>query len=153
VNVIARDGTISIGDRVTFIAGMTPVTLASHAGAMLAIGEGTKLNYGSAIDAYVSIRIGRRCLLGSMVHLCDRQDNGTAPITIGDDVWLAHGVTVGPGVTIGDGSVVSAGSVVTSDVPTGSLAAGNPARSIPLSLAVPNSAHNKSLGVEAAPAI
>lgn len=54
----------------------------------------------------------------------------TAPITIGDNCWIAANVTICGGVTIGEGSVIGAGSVVTRDVPANSLAAGNPCRVI-----------------------
>jgi acetyltransferase-like isoleucine patch superfamily enzyme len=52
------------------------------------------------------------------------------PIVIGNNVWIAAGVTVIGGVTIGDNSVVAAGAVVTKDVPPDSLVAGNPAEVI-----------------------
>jgi maltose O-acetyltransferase len=52
----------------------------------------------------------------------------SAPITVGDDVWLGSGVIVLPGVKIGDRSTVGAGSVVTDDVPADSLALGAPAK-------------------------
>ena len=51
-----------------------------------------------------------------------------APVVIGDDVWLATGVTVCPGVTIGSRSVIGAGSVVTRDIPENVLAYGIPCR-------------------------
>lgn len=51
-----------------------------------------------------------------------------APITIGDNCWIAGNVTVLPGVTIGEGCVIGAGSVVTRDIPANSLAVGNPCR-------------------------
>jgi acetyltransferase-like isoleucine patch superfamily enzyme len=41
---------------------------------------------------------------------------------------------IAPGVTVGAGAVISAGSFVAADVPPRTLAAGNPARCIQLSL-------------------
>lgn len=52
------------------------------------------------------------------------------PIKIGDGCWLGGGVIVLPGVTIGNGSVIGAGSVVTRDIPSNSVAVGNPCRVI-----------------------
>ncbi len=52
------------------------------------------------------------------------------PITIGNDVWLGGGVIVNPGVTIGDRCVIGSGSVVTKDIPSDSIAVGNPCRVI-----------------------
>ena len=129
---VEGDGQIAVGNRVVFVGGMIPTELTSHPGASLALGDECMVNYAASIEAYAAIRIGRRCMLGSFVRLCDRDRDRIAPITVGDDVWLAHGAIVQPGVTIGDGSTVSAGSVVTHDVPPRSLAVGNPARCIGL---------------------
>lgn len=52
------------------------------------------------------------------------------PITIGNNVWIGAQVCVLPGVTIGDDCVIGAGSVVNKDIPSGSLAVGNPCRVI-----------------------
>jgi acetyltransferase-like isoleucine patch superfamily enzyme len=41
---------------------------------------------------------------------------------------MGFGVIVLPGVTVGDYSIIGAGSVVTKDIPSYSIAAGNPAR-------------------------
>lgn len=51
-----------------------------------------------------------------------------APITIGNNCWIAGNVTICAGVTIGDGCVIGAGSVVTRSIPKNSLAAGTPCR-------------------------
>lgn len=52
----------------------------------------------------------------------------TAPVTIGNDVWIGGGAILLPGVTIGDNVVIGAGSVVTKDIPDNTIAYGNPCR-------------------------
>ncbi|MCQ8213469.1 sugar O-acetyltransferase [Cetobacterium somerae] len=54
----------------------------------------------------------------------------TAPVTIGDNVWVGGGAIILPGVTIGNNVVIGAGSVVTKDIPSNSVAFGNPCRII-----------------------
>lgn len=55
------------------------------------------------------------------------EGNITAPITIGENVWLGAGCVICPGVNIGNNCVIAANSVVTSDVPGNTLYAGSPA--------------------------
>ena len=52
----------------------------------------------------------------------------TAPILIGNNVWIGAKATVIKGVTIGDNVVVAANSVVTHDIPSNVVVAGVPAR-------------------------
>ncbi|HUT62199.1 MAG TPA: DapH/DapD/GlmU-related protein [Phycisphaerae bacterium] len=52
----------------------------------------------------------------------------SAPVWIGDDVWLGLSVVVLKGVTIGARTVVAAGSIVTRSLPPGVVAAGTPPR-------------------------
>jgi acetyltransferase-like isoleucine patch superfamily enzyme len=54
----------------------------------------------------------------------------TAPITIGNDVYLGVRTLIMPGVTIGNRCIIGAGSIVTKDIPDNSVAAGVPARVI-----------------------
>jgi acetyltransferase-like isoleucine patch superfamily enzyme len=50
-----------------------------------------------------------------------------SPVVIGDDVWLGMNVTVLKGVEVGRQTVVGAGSIVTRSLPSGVIAAGQPA--------------------------
>ena len=52
----------------------------------------------------------------------------SAPVIIGNNVWIGGGAILLPGVTIGDNVVIGAGSVVTKDIPSNSVALGNPCR-------------------------
>lgn len=78
------------------------------------------------------VSISRRAFLCTASH--DITDLGrplkTAPITIGNGVWIGAEAYVGPGVTIGDGAVIAARAVVVKDVPAWSVVGGNPAKVI-----------------------
>lgn len=54
----------------------------------------------------------------------------TAPVIIGNNVWIGGGAIILPGVTIGDNVVIGAGSVVTRDIPSNTVAVGSPCRVI-----------------------
>jgi acetyltransferase-like isoleucine patch superfamily enzyme len=103
-------------------------------GATIEVGDRTYLNRRTEIIAMERVAIGRDCLISWDVSISDtdyHQVNGapaTAPVTIGDLVWLGARATVLKGVTIGEGAIVAAGAVVTQDVPARTLVAGVPAR-------------------------
>jgi maltose O-acetyltransferase len=131
VRVVA-DGRVLIGDRVQFWEGIIATEIVCAPGAELSIGALTLFNYGTSVRAARSVQIGARCMFGSMVIVRDEAHGRVAPVTIGEDVWVAHGAIIEPGVTVGNGAVVAAGSVVVSDVPPAMLAIGNPAICRPL---------------------
>jgi acetyltransferase-like isoleucine patch superfamily enzyme len=54
----------------------------------------------------------------------------TAPIKIGNDVYIGLNATILPGVTIGNRVIIGAGSIVAKSIPDNSVAAGIPARVI-----------------------
>lgn len=54
----------------------------------------------------------------------------TAPVIIGNNVWIGGGAIIMPGVTIGDNVVIGAGSVVTKDIPSDKIACGVPCKII-----------------------
>jgi acetyltransferase-like isoleucine patch superfamily enzyme len=59
-------------------------------------------------------------------HLWKYSDN--MPVKIGNNVWIGDNARISKGVTIGDNAVIAASAIVTKDVPTNSIAAGNPAK-------------------------
>ena len=96
------------------------------------------LNTNSTLNCFHHIEIGKGCAISDNVCIADsdshyidgHKERMTAPIVIGDHVWIGKNVTVMKGVTIGSGAVVGAGSVVTKDVPCNTVVAGNPAKPI-----------------------
>lgn len=102
------------------------------------IGEDVFVNFNCVILDSAIVKIGARTKIGPncqfvtpnhpIDYLERRQPQETAlPITIGEDCWIAAGVTVCPGVTIGARTIIAAGSVVTKDIPSDVMAAGCPA--------------------------
>lgn len=112
-----------------------------NAGAKLSLGGGY-LNHDCVIDCFDSISIGHHVVISERVVLRDSDNHTikdieaissdesavTAPIVIGDHVWIGMNVIVLKGVTIGEGAIVAAGSVVNKDVPSHCLVAGVPAK-------------------------
>ena len=115
---------------------------ACNAQAKISIGARTTVGYHTFIFASESIRLGNDCLIAPFVYLVDSnhkidkgqnintQPNETAPITIGNDVWIASNCTILKGVTIGDGAVIAANSVVNKDVGENEIWGGSPAKHI-----------------------
>lgn len=60
----------------------------------------------------------------------NEQGISTSLITIEEDTWIGANAVVTAGVTIGKHCVIGAGSIVTKDIPSYSVAAGNPAKII-----------------------
>ena len=106
------------------------------------IGANTTVGYHTYIFASNKIEIGDNCLIAPFVYLVDSdhsiqkdllinmQPNITAPIVIGNDVWISTGAKVLKGIKIGDGAVIAAGSLVNEDVPAYTIVGGIPARAI-----------------------
>ena len=68
-----------------------------------------------------------------MVFLKETKNCGykkTAPVVIGNHVWIGHGAMIMKGVTIGDGAIISAGAWVATNVKPYSLVMGDPARAV-----------------------
>ncbi len=125
-------GTMKLG-RIFVAAG---ARLWSHKGGVLVIGDGTVLDSGAEIIAWLGVTIGKRCYLGwdvlvmdTDLHQIGRNPLVNRPVIIGDDVHLGCRAMVLKGVTIGNGAIVQPGSIITRDVPEG-LTVGPPPSTI-----------------------
>ncbi|WP_251043893.1 DapH/DapD/GlmU-related protein [Arthrobacter sp. ISL-48] len=58
----------------------------------------------------------------------NREPRPRDSVDIGRDVWIGASSIILGGVVVGEGSVIGAGAVVTRDIPSYSIAVGNPAR-------------------------
>ena len=108
--------------------------------AKIFIDSNTTIGNYSFIYSSEKIMIGKDCMIAPFVYLVDSdhgqdisstmntQPNITAPIIIGDDVWIGSHSVILPGVNIGTGSIIAAGSVVTKDVEKYSIYGGVPAK-------------------------
>lgn len=99
------------------------------------INIGAEIGEGSMVD--MNAVIGARGKLGKRVHLGAGavvagvlEPPSKSPCEIGDDVLIGANSVILEGVKIGSNSVVAAGSVVVSDVPSGVVVAGSPAKII-----------------------
>lgn len=54
----------------------------------------------------------------------------TAPVIIGNHVWIGQGAMIMKGVTIGDGAIIAAGAWVANNVKPNALVMGDPARTV-----------------------
>lgn len=150
VPVLANgEGSVSIAGRTRFGYALAPKY--GHGGILLQartktsrieIGAHTIFSNNVSVLACERVAIGEHCLIGDAVMIVDsdfhelspeRRHEGagaSAPVTIGNNVWLGSRVTVLKGVTIGDGAMIATGAVVAKDVPPRALAAGVPAKVI-----------------------
>jgi len=95
---------------------------------------------GPNVDCYNVdiVHLKRNALVSQKTYLCTASHNLngnnfeliTAPIIVGDNVWIAADSFVGMGVTIGEHSVVGARSSVFKDVKPNTIVGGNPAKFI-----------------------
>lgn len=110
-------------------------------GTHIHVGKGFFANYHLTILDGGTVTIGDNVFFGPNVSLytaCHSTNPverntlrvWTEPITIGNNCWLGGSVTVLSGVTIGDNCTIGAGSVVTHNIPSNSIAVGNPCKVI-----------------------
>ncbi len=147
--VRAYNSEIYIGSKCTFrsdnssnLIGLNRKCIISTFGEKSKIKIGNNSGFsGTVIGAANSIIIGNNVLSGANVLITDfdwhpidptmrHTSEGilSAPITIGNNVWLGINTVVLKGVTIGENTVIGANSLVVKDIPANVIAAGNPCK-------------------------
>ena len=115
-------------------------TLSVSAG-HITIGPRTSIGRDVVISSAARISIGNDCMLSYRVSIIDhdhsfRLGKGPSkndvdertPVSIGDRTFVGANTTILKGVTIGSDCIIGANSVVTTNVPNGTITAGNPAK-------------------------
>jgi acetyltransferase-like isoleucine patch superfamily enzyme len=102
------------------------------------VGEHTWIGPNTLLDGSGGLRIGSWCSIGAAAQIYSH-DSSLAALSggseayqraqteIGDHCWIGGGAVIGMGVTIGPRCIVRPLAYVESDLPEGSIAAGNPA--------------------------
>lgn len=110
-------------------------------GRQISVGKRFFANFNFTVLDEARVTIGDDCFIGPNVSIytaChstapaerNSRREWARPVSIGNNVWIGGSVTILPGVTIGDNVTIGAGSVVVSDIPSDSIAVGNPCRVI-----------------------
>ena len=110
-------------------------------GKQISIGRRFFANFNFTVLDEARVTIGDDCFIGPNVsiytasHSTDPEMRNSRqewaePVSIGHNVWIGGSVTILPGVIIGDNVTIGAGSVVTRDIPSNSVAVGNPCKVI-----------------------
>lgn len=129
---------VKLGDRVCIREGAE-----IKAEGKIQVGSQTLIGTWCVVSAIDEVSIGSDCLIAERVSIRDHdhyyrspgllireQGYVTAPVKIGNNVWIGANVVICKGVTIGSNSVIGANAVVTKSFPPGSIIAGVPARLI-----------------------
>ncbi|TNF49397.1 MAG: acyltransferase [Bacteroidetes bacterium] len=149
--IVVNRGTFILGSQVKFNSSLysnlvglyKPCSVEVQKGADLQIGDFSGFS-GVSIYCANKITIGNYLCCGGNVSIWDTDFHpqnfedrrsgyvGTksAPIKIGDDVFIGANSIILKGVEIGDRAIVGAGSVVTKNIPNDEVWAGNPAKKI-----------------------
>ena len=105
------------------------------------VGENFYINHNCVILDVAKVEFGNNVFIGpncgfyTAGHPLDIEARNQGlefgkSIKIGNNVWIGGNVVVLPGVTIGDNVTIGAGSVVTKNIPSNTVAHGNPCRVI-----------------------
>ncbi len=151
-NVYLNEGSeksvIKIGDNV-----MLHGNLYSESSGVIEIGDNSSIRKNSSIWSVNNVTIKNNVIISDNVLITDNNNHPidpgeridmiksgwstskwkwknslSKPVYIGNNVWIGKDVRILKGVTIGDNSIIGMASVVTKNIPSNSVACGNPAK-------------------------
>ena len=110
----------------------------------LVLRDGVHVGSFCRLDLTDQIELGEKCTISPGVTVLTHSDPGefhnselvehfparSQPIAIGTSSWIGTGSVILCGVTVGDRVAIGANSVVNRDIPSDSVAAGNPCKEI-----------------------
>lgn len=122
--VVSKNATFSVGKR---FSARRNVEINVRGSAKLEICDNVFINSGCVLTAREHISIGNGTILGPGVMIFDNDhkvidgkiaDNAfdTAPIIIGNNVWIGAGAIILKGSVIGNNCIIAAGSVVKGEI-------------------------------------
>lgn len=111
----------------------------------ITLGDDVWIGYFTLVDGSGGLEIGSKVSISSGVHIYTHDSseyrvydlpkdpiNGThikrAPVKIGSNVQIGANSIILPGVTIGDNVIIGALSLVNKDIPSNTVAVGNPCK-------------------------
>lgn len=119
--VVARNAVFKIGNNVGISQSSIYCTNCIEIGDYVNIGAGCLLIDSNFHSTDWSVRRDR---------LNEKEHINSAPIVIGNDVFIGTRSIICKGVNIGNRSIIAAGSVVVRDIPADCIAGGNPCKII-----------------------
>lgn len=130
INLVSPFCTLKTRDKSRIIIGKKSSirrnTEISATSGQIEIENGVFINRNCMIVSHNHIQIGENTSIGPGVYIYDHNHDGkggfvTAPVVIGENVWIGAGSIILMGVTIGNNAVIAAGSVITKNVNDGEL--------------------------------
>lgn len=105
------------------------------------VGENFYMNHNGVILDAAKVEFGDNVFIGPNCGFytaghpieIELRNNGieyAKPIKVGNNVWFGGNVVVIPGITIGNNVTIGAGSIVTKNIPSNTIAVGNPCKVI-----------------------
>ena len=122
---VGKEARVSLGRETVSRGGLT---IRAEQGKIV-IGDKCFFNTNCSLTAMEDITIGVRCQFANNLVIVDHDHDyragwghyRTAPVHIGNDVWVGANCVILKGTTIGDHCVIAAGSVVSGEVPPGTV--------------------------------